>query len=752
MAHADHVLEAQRIPPPAVRRPHSDQPTTKLSRRESRLGLKNIFARSKPAAKEPEPEPAQQTIHAARSTGIRASLAELGHWPHAHHSDAALSSSPPWGDLPVTPDLPHPDPMARHHHKGGLNLKSPKRHRPAIVNGTTIPLFKAFPQAVRHVALPAATISADAILRLNEKKHVISMMDEAAAAVQTLKGGDREREKRKHRRNLSASAENLEWTTKIFVLVTSGYLLQYAGDGHFDRLPEKTLRLGASSAAFASDAIPGRHWVVQVSSAADIDGSPAIETRSTSLLSKLPFRIDRRSTSNLLMVFESANVMDAWISTLRTEIEKLGGKKNLSETGRPRTTESLRPPLQHWHGRHTLAADDATRPHQSTRRRTREVRSSDALARVASPDAAGRHPLEDDSASNSGVSQDEHQLDSLREHSQRYSLISSGQRTVLTSAGPSPEASPTREQADEAPGRHASRVEVVVRPRPNGSDIAIRRQSSMQIAGTFVDSDRTGSQSPSMCGPAFRGDGVTSPAGLYPTPNFSVPQSSNRRYSHARMPLADLDVSLPPPDRGGEPSPGLTRSKPPPAARTTHTLSVVMDQPPPLLEAPPPQRPTTGHGGRRSPAHCASRPRPRSTSRGRETSSANWPADGTAAGRRDDVALSPSLAPPHDDEDEPHRRQRRGRDAKSMPPSEVSMPTDQANSRLSTEPSRPRRLTASPARIQAHASSPHLKVQMTTEKGLLNRRSMPQLLAGPPPAPPPTKALPPIPQNLRVRA
>ncbi|RCI09769.1 hypothetical protein L249_4054 [Ophiocordyceps polyrhachis-furcata BCC 54312] len=684
-------------------RPHSDQPpSSKLSRRESRLGIKNIFARSKPTKEE------------QRSSGIRSSLADLGQWPHGHHSDAALSSSPPW-------DNPHPDPvMDRDHRTERKGPSKPAPKRP-VINCTTLPLCKAFPQAVRHVALPAATISADAILRINERKHPTSLVDEA---VQSLS-----RDRRKHRRNNSASAEKLEWTTKIFVLVASGHLLQYAGDGHFDRLPEKTLRLGPSSVAFATDAIPGRHWVVQVSSST-ADASSPTETRSISILSKLPFRTDRRSTSNLLMVFESADVMEAWISALRTEVEKLGGKKNLSETGRPRTTESVQSPAQQWHGRPNLAADDASRLHRSNRRRTREVRSSEVL--TTSPVAT----VEDDSASNSGLSQDEHQLDSLREHSQRYSVISSGQRTVLTSVGPSPEASPTREQVDELSGR---RGEAAARPRPNGCEIAVRRQSSMQIAGTFIDADRTGSHSPSI----YRGDGVASPTGLYPTPNFSVPQSSNRRYSHARMPLVDIDALLPL-DRAGEPSPALTRSKQPPlAARTTHTLSVVMDQPlaPPLLEPPSPQRPATGHGGTRSPAKRSSRQRPRSTSRGREASPTRWSPDGALSGGGHDdndaaAAPSPSLTPGYG-------RNRRSRDAQSMPPSATPDPV-----MLVEPPSRPRRLTASPARIQAHSSSPHLKAQMT-EQALFNRRSMPQLLAGPPPAPPPTKALPPIPQNLR---
>ncbi|KND93272.1 hypothetical protein TOPH_02256 [Tolypocladium ophioglossoides CBS 100239] len=45
---------------------------TKVGRRESRLGLRSIFGRSK-AVKEP---------HSPKSTSTRSSIADMGHWPH----------------------------------------------------------------------------------------------------------------------------------------------------------------------------------------------------------------------------------------------------------------------------------------------------------------------------------------------------------------------------------------------------------------------------------------------------------------------------------------------------------------------------------------------------------------------------------------------------------------------------------------------------------------------------------------------
>ena len=147
-----------------------------------------------------------------------------------------------------------------------------------------------------------------------------------------------ERVRRKHRRNTSGSNFKLDWTTKIYVLVTSGYLLQYAGEGPFDRLPEKILNISKDSAAFASDLIPGKHWVIQVSSAMEPGATQTNDSKS--LFSRLPFRgVERKQTSLFLMVFENAEEMEGWISVLRREIELLGGKKKVSETGDPTTDE-----------------------------------------------------------------------------------------------------------------------------------------------------------------------------------------------------------------------------------------------------------------------------------------------------------------------------------------------------------------------------------------------------------------------------
>ncbi|KJZ79908.1 hypothetical protein HIM_00622 [Hirsutella minnesotensis 3608] len=744
----------------------------KLGRRESRLGLKNIFGRSK-AHKEADPTP--RTTQAPRSMRIRASIADLGNWHHSNHSDVTVSSpTTTWTHLPPTPEFPLPETVAPEsppQRRG--TMKQTKQSKPTLANWSMPPLYKAFPQAIRHVTLPATSMSSDAILRLNEKRHAMDAVEEATSFPLSPLDGHRV-DKRKHRRDPSISAHSLEWTTKIFVLVTSGYLLQYAGDGHFDRLPEKALRLGPCSAAFATDAIPGRHWVVRVSATAEADGIPAPESRS--IFSKLPFWMDRRSTSNLLMVFEGADVMETWITILRGEIERLGGKRNLSETGRPKTMETShvlrdRPSKRHLMAR-SLPRLRSQDNHQPAMPRLRSARSSDGPAQIIGPDAVPDAAADDDSTSNSGISHDERQLENLREHSHRLSLVSSGQRTIITSAGPSPEGSPTREHlAAHAGEAQAHMIEPPSAISHHASGPSGHRQS-MQMAVPIVEpvqQDHAGMRPPSTCAVSIRGDGAVSPLGLHQTPNFSLPQSSNRRFSHARIVVGEVDGDLYS-ERSTEPS-RLARGKPPPALRATRALSVVMDQPP-LREATP-QRPMTGytHSQPSSPTKYAHKLRLRSASRGRDRldgAGTGWSRDGAAPRtgrsmppRRHQEPPSGLRSPPLTPQDGEFDKYQSSfldmgspQSACNGPASAASVMTDESCESYRPLVMEPPQTTVQnhslPPRILPHASNPHLKVQFT-EKALLNRSSMPQLTEGPPPAPPPNRALPPIPQNLDAR-
>ncbi|KAK2071137.1 hypothetical protein P8C59_005586 [Phyllachora maydis] len=169
---------------------------------------------------------------------------------------------------------------------------------------------QAYSQAIKYATLPACNRTAEAILRLHHQRSkggdnfLLDGLNGSSLGLDEAEESSGEfaaRTKRKHKRSASSSAYSFEWTTKIYVLITAGCVLQYAGDGPFDRFPEKILALSKNSAAYASDLIPGRHWVLHVSSVADED--PASSTSASSLLSRLQFRAgDKRHAAQFLMV------------------------------------------------------------------------------------------------------------------------------------------------------------------------------------------------------------------------------------------------------------------------------------------------------------------------------------------------------------------------------------------------------------------------------------------------------------------
>lgn len=209
------------------------------------------------------------------------------------------------------------------------------------------PLFQAYPQAVKHGRLPAPTLSSDAILRIHtaakgngsneETMGGLSQQREQMPEANVIRRKREDKEK-KHIRSVSQTIGKTDWTQKIYVVSTSGYILQYAGEGKYDRLPEKMFLLGPRSVAFASDAIPGKHWVLQVSQDSEPDGTTAGNTTTATstprpLLARLGFHrsYTRRLTQSLLMVFNDPDEMSSWLLTVRSQIEARGGKKYVTE-------------------------------------------------------------------------------------------------------------------------------------------------------------------------------------------------------------------------------------------------------------------------------------------------------------------------------------------------------------------------------------------------------------------------------------
>jgi len=108
------------------------------------------------------------------------------------------------------------------------------------------PLFQAYPQSLKHAILDASCLSTDVILRKSSYRDARSPDDSARAElVDTQSVGailkKAKEGSNKHARKLSASINSSGWTTHFFVLLDSGYLMQYAGSGPDDRLPEKMM-------------------------------------------------------------------------------------------------------------------------------------------------------------------------------------------------------------------------------------------------------------------------------------------------------------------------------------------------------------------------------------------------------------------------------------------------------------------------------------------------------------------------------
>ncbi|RFU72497.1 peptidase family m20 m25 m40 [Trichoderma arundinaceum] len=616
-----------------------------MGRRESRLGIKNLFGRSGKLSKADESLPSPLSLHSPsslnipkvspRSGGFRASLAEMSHWPYGQQvkSELALPTTDhPWDSPHEKPDDGQ-DASSRNLANGSSSssgkripgMTIAKQPRPTLSTWTLPPLFRAFQQAHKQQTLAAATMPIETLLKLSEKTSVADMivplsetdMNVSAAGGGGSGAGISTGDKfRRRNRGDSLSAGNLQWTTKIYILVTAGYLLQYTGDGAVDRLPEKVLRLGKSSVAFATDMIPGRHWVLQVSSTTEDDGAPSTDSRS--LLSKLSFRTsEKRHTSNLLMVFESAEDMDDWMTSLRAMVEQLGGKRSLSEAGLPREADQKEDDSSSMYIREkpslrTIVDRDVIRSTQVIPATPSPVMQQDQRSRacdysipVIDFDSPSHDTTYDDkSTTNSIISHDGRQLDNLRDSSHRLSLLSSGQRTILTSTTSSPADSPVRERFPLS--ADITIIPETARPRPNAS-VIVNRRTSLQTMGPFV-----GEASITGCG----GDGLLehhqlfssplwattgSDAIQFPSESRSTPslgasasKPTGRRFAHIKTSSALDADSHPPSPRDAHmvvPRASLRKLS---SIRIGRPLSTVEDQPSPK-ENSMPERPVTSH-------------------------------------------------------------------------------------------------------------------------------------------------------------
>ena len=344
--------------------PESKSPL--LQRRISRGGLRSLFSRTKSTKDVKEAKRLQSTVEEvnAPTSPVKAathSLSSAGNGRSSFNPDSSSTSM-----RVVTPTS-----RQRHVFQTTTStqpVEEPSRkERPmqSLKTWNPPPLFQAYPQAIKHCNLPAPVCSVDVILKMekqrhiNEKKHGLSQTIANVGLEQNDEEMQHESDTAKGHKARKSDAAHIEWTSKVYVLATSGFLLQYAGDGNFDRLPEKILQLGKDSAAFASDVIPGKHWVLQILQASDEAGAA---TNSLSVLSRLGFGGERRRlASSLLLILDSPEEMNSWLVAVRKEIEALGGKRYRPDVGLRKTTDEVIQQLRDKPSRRYLVKRDPNR-------------------------------------------------------------------------------------------------------------------------------------------------------------------------------------------------------------------------------------------------------------------------------------------------------------------------------------------------------------------------------------------------------
>ncbi|OTB05492.1 hypothetical protein M426DRAFT_21807 [Hypoxylon sp. CI-4A] len=825
----NHSRDMRRARPPdiAILKHESKVPLRqeRLGKRESRLGLRNLFSKSKAGKEDKIVEEPSSSQEQPRHGGKRASLVDIGNWPQMLHSrsEHSLLASPPASLRSPAFDAIPASSRARQNSGSTINKKkvrqqTPPKPRDSITAFDPPPLFQMYPQALKHATLPTCVTSIDALARLSEPKNILLQNDFSRSNV-ALDQGEVSSHMRKHEAEKKKKSKFApEWTSKIYALVTSGYLLQYAAEGAFDRLPEKILHLTRDSAAYATDLIPGKHWVIRVASTTDTDGNPATEPKS--FRSKLALRgPEKRQASNMLLVFESPDAMDTWLAILRREIESLGGKKKLSETGKPEMD-----------GETIMLKAQASQ-------RTLIVRDPDRFSRIISqdfswnqenalvdPNEEGENngpPLERMSEStvddgSSMISSDGQHLESLRDSSSsgnRLSFVSSGQRTLMSSAETSPASSPIR-ASFSSPGNdflQQLRQKPLpptpeVRPRPNAAAIINRRQSMQTMIPGFDPREIVGRPFSTM--PASLPSRQENKRPFIP--NFSVPHTADRRYSSMNIPGRATKPDQPQsPELDGSARP--LRRIPPTKLVTSRPLSIVLDQPSPMS----PYSPTASTN--RTPTlqapdspsmfrPLASKPRPQERMDIPRTVIAEQTTEGiqldvtTMHISHQDRKIVPDIQPdlpcPRAEMNKSHYARPSQTQSLSprTPPEQIRRAVSSLEMRrVSTTPEfghqsykhtlllaehtsshhrhsfgypkqsslssidEPSYTLAPPLTCSPKRSAPSLKALReetslrnvvsveVSPKTLSTRRSMPHLADGPPPAPPPTCALPPIP-------
>ncbi|EKG14181.1 hypothetical protein MPH_08634 [Macrophomina phaseolina MS6] len=536
------------LPPPAhkVAPPPSQpapDPPAKLEHRKSSMSLFSLFSRPKVERARGHHESGLPTIPDLPEAKPTTALSPVTATPHSTLSKPADAR-----------------PMAPKSRGGSFN----RRYRAAgASNWEPPPLFQAYPQALKHATLQATNTSAEAVISAQAHKRQYSILKENLQSKLDLSGAGDEAaatseklQKREKRMSTSSSQGAPDLTQKVYVLATSGYLLQYSGEGPSDRMPEKILQLGKDSAAFACDLIPGKHWVLQISQSTSDDGTVTAQ-QPRSLLSRLRMQgaAARRTATSLLLVFDGPEEMGAWLTAIRQEIDILAGRRSRAEIDRENGQESgprkitkvpsHRYMLQRDPGRFDSERSPIPSPVGSPAHPSMEWSAASASMHRNVSDAASstsrfaskRQSVEVSSMATTSVSYDGSQLNQLREDS-RMSMTSN--RTSGTSPGTSTgPPSPVRDSTP-LPGDEAQRSPTTLKSfsmSPNAS--SRRRSMPMQPLSPTNEGQPNRSQRHSTFGAALTGarhSPAPSEESGYksPTPDGSTPKSVKNRMSFSR--------------------------------------------------------------------------------------------------------------------------------------------------------------------------------------------------------------------------
>lgn len=201
------------------------------------------------------------------------------------------------------------------------------------------PFVKALSEAQRHSRLWTSKLSVDSIITMSKWKDVST-----PSGFGGIVGPKAEKAKEKLRRQISDTITKAGWVSKIYILTAGSlkspsFILQYTPEGHHSRVPERTMQMTKRTVAFVTDAIPGRHWVLQVLNLIEVPApSTAAATAGQKGRNRMSFKptdevVAPGPTAKMLLIFETADDMEEWLKAIRNEAQCLGGRAPKGETG-----------------------------------------------------------------------------------------------------------------------------------------------------------------------------------------------------------------------------------------------------------------------------------------------------------------------------------------------------------------------------------------------------------------------------------